>query len=87
MGKVLGGGTSINAMVWAHGHKNDFQQWARESGDACWGYQHVLDIYKRIEDWHGAPDPVRRGTGGPVFVPAPADPILWLLLSSPQHNR
>jgi choline dehydrogenase len=74
MGKVLGGGTSINAMVWAHGHKNDFQQWARESGDACWGYQHVLEIYTRIEDWHGAPDPVRRGTGGPVFVQAPADP-------------
>jgi choline dehydrogenase len=74
MGKALGGGTSINGMVWARGHKNDFQQWAKESGDTHWGYQHVLEIYKRIEDWHGAPDPARRGTGGHVFVQAPPDP-------------
>jgi len=74
MGKALGGGTSINGMVWARGHKNDFQQWAEVSGDSRWGYQHVLDIYKRIEDWHGTPDPERRGTGGPVFVQAPSDP-------------
>lgn len=66
MGKALGGGTSINGMVWAHGHKNDFQQWAKESGDASWGYQHILEIYRRIEDWHGAPDPARRGSGGPL---------------------
>jgi choline dehydrogenase len=74
MGKALGGGTSINGMVWAHGHKNDFDQWAKEAGDQDWGYSHVLDIYKRIEDWHGAPDPARRGTGGVVFVQAAPDP-------------
>ena len=33
-----------------------------------WGYESVLDIYRRIEDWQGAPDPRYRGTGGPVFV-------------------
>jgi choline dehydrogenase len=72
MGKAVGGGTSINAMVWAHGHKNDFDNWAKEAGDDAWNYQHVLDIYRRIEDWHGAPDPERRGSGGEVFVqPAP----------------
>src|SRR5499433_3240475 len=74
MGKALGGGTSINGMVWARGHKNDFQHWAKESGDTSWGYQHVLEIYKRIEDWHGTPDPERRGAGGPVYVQAPSDP-------------
>jgi Choline dehydrogenase and related flavoproteins len=74
MGKALGGGTSINGMVWARGHKNDFEHWAKEAGDTSWGYQHVLDIYKRIEDWQGTPDPKRRGTGGPVFVQAPSDP-------------
>jgi choline dehydrogenase len=74
MGKALGGGTSINGMVWARGHKNDFEHWAKESGDSSWGYQYVLDIYKRIEDWHGIPDPERRGTGGPVYVQPPADP-------------
>src|ERR1700704_2841909 len=62
-GKALGGGTSINAMVWARGHKNDFDFWARQAGDNAWNYQHVLDIYRRIEDWHGASDPERRGRG------------------------
>src|SRR5271167_2078805 len=72
MGKALGGGTSINGMVWARGHKNDFNFWAEEAGDDAWDYPHVLDIYRRIEDWHGAPDPERRGSGGEVFVqPAP----------------
>src|SRR5258708_4713128 len=72
MGKALGGGTSINGMVWARGHKNDFDDWAKEAGDEAWGYRHVLDIYKRIEDWQGAPDPERRGRGGNVYVqPAP----------------
>jgi choline dehydrogenase len=72
MGKALGGGTSINAMVWARGHKNDFNFWARQAGDDAWDYRHILGIYRRIEDWHGAPDPERRGSGGEVFVqPAP----------------
>jgi choline dehydrogenase len=72
MGKAVGGGTSINGMVWARGHKNDFDRWAKETGDDAWNYRHVLDIYRRIEDWHGAPDPERRGSGGEVFVqPAP----------------
>jgi choline dehydrogenase-like flavoprotein len=72
MGKALGGGTSINAMVWARGHKNDFDSWATQVGDVAWDYRHILDIYRRIEDWHGAPDPERRGSGGEVFVqPAP----------------
>lgn len=72
MGKALGGGTSINAMVWARGHKNDFNFWAGQAGDDAWDYRHILDIYRRIEDWHGAPDPERRGSGGEVFVqPAP----------------
>jgi choline dehydrogenase len=74
MGKALGGGTSINAMVWAHGHKNDFDRWAREAGDDAWDYRHVLDIYKRIEDWHGTPDAERRGSGGEVFVQPAPDP-------------
>jgi choline dehydrogenase len=74
MGRALGGGTSINGMVWSRGHKNDFEHWAREAGDVDWGYAHVLDIYKRIEDWHGKPDPDRRGSGGNVFVQPPPDP-------------
>lgn len=74
MGKVLGGGSSINVMAWARGHKNDWDFFAAESGDTAWNYQSVLSIYQRIEDWHGAPDPHYRGTGGPVFVQPAPDP-------------
>jgi len=68
MGKGLGGGSSINAMIWARGHKNDWEYFASEAGDPAWSYESVLNIYRRIEDWHGAPDPKYHGTGGPIFV-------------------
>ncbi|MBD2439819.1 GMC family oxidoreductase [Nostoc sp. FACHB-110] len=74
MGKVLGGGSSINVMVWARGHKNDWNYFAEASGDPAWGYESILDIYRRIENWQGASDPVRRGTGGPVYVESAANP-------------
>src|SRR5262249_11064036 len=47
MGKVLGGSSSINAMMWARGHKNDWDHFAAESGDDGWSYSNVLDIYRR----------------------------------------
>jgi choline dehydrogenase len=74
MGKVLGGGSSINLMAWARGHKNDWDFFAAEADDAAWSYESVLNIYRRIEDWHGAPDPRYRGIGGPVFVQPAPDP-------------
>jgi choline dehydrogenase len=74
MGKVLGGGSSINVMCWARGHRNDWDFFAAEARDAAWSYDSVLNIYRRIEDWHGAPDPKYRGTGGPVFVQPAPDP-------------
>src|SRR3984957_11922075 len=64
MGKVLGGGSSINVLGWARGHKNDWEFFASESGDRAWNYESVLNIYRRMEDWQGAPDPPRRGIGG-----------------------
>ena len=77
-GKVLGGGSSINAMAWARGHKSDWDYFAHEAGDPAWSYESVLNIYRRIEDWQGAPDPEHRGTGGLLFVqPLPdTDPIV-----------
>jgi choline dehydrogenase len=74
MGKVLGGGSSINVMAWARGHKNDWDFFASEADDPAWNYESVLEIYKRIEDWHGTPDPKHRGTGGLVFVQPAPDP-------------
>ncbi|CAB3766627.1 GMC family oxidoreductase [Paraburkholderia solisilvae] len=77
MGKVLGGGASINVMAWARGHQADWDDLARMTEDDGWSYDSVLQIYRRVEDWHGEPDPRRRGQGGLLFVqPAPhAHPI------------
>ncbi len=74
MGKVVGGGSSINVQIWARDHKNDFDMWAAEAGDDAWNYASVLEIYKRIEDWQGTPDADRRGTGGRVYVEQVQDP-------------
>ncbi|MCW2653672.1 MAG: Choline dehydrogenase [Mycobacterium sp.] len=74
MGKVLGGGSSINVMAWSRGHRNDWDFFASEAGDDEWNYKSVLNIYRRIEDWHGAPDADYRGTGGPVYVEPALDP-------------
>jgi choline dehydrogenase-like flavoprotein len=74
MGKVLGGGSSINLMVWSHGHKHDWDFFASEVGDTAWNYESVLNIYRHIEDWHGVPDSKYHGVGGPVFVQPAPDP-------------
>ncbi|MEM6106976.1 GMC family oxidoreductase N-terminal domain-containing protein [Mycobacterium sp. 050272] len=68
MGKVLGGGSSINVMIWARGHRSDWDLFASESGEPAWGYEPVLDLFRHLEDWHGTGEPNHRGTGGPVFV-------------------
>jgi choline dehydrogenase len=75
MGKVLGGGSSINGLIWARGHRHDFDGWAAETGDDGWSYAAMLDLYRRIEDWDGPADPLRRGRGGPVHVTRPQDPV------------
>jgi choline dehydrogenase len=61
-------------MGWARGHKNDWDFFASEADDPAWNYESVLAIYRRIEDWHGAPDPRYRGTRRPVFVEPAPDP-------------
>ncbi|MDQ0468595.1 GMC family oxidoreductase [Labrys wisconsinensis] len=65
-GKVLGGSSSINAMVYSRGQAGDFEAW-RALGNAGWGWPDVLAAYRRLEDhalgadaWHGA--------GGPLHV-------------------
>jgi choline dehydrogenase len=74
MGKVLGGGSSINVMVWARGHKSDWDHFAAEAGDPVWSYESVLAIYREIENWQGKPDPARRGQGGLLYVTPPVEP-------------
>lgn len=65
-GKVVGGSSSINGMVYVRGHARDFDQW-RDSGAAGWGYADVLPYYKRLEHWHGGKSEVR-GHDGPLHV-------------------
>jgi choline dehydrogenase len=74
-GRVIGGGSSINATIWARPFKADLDHWAEESGDRRWDYKHCLRHFKKVEDWQGTPDPKFRGRGGPVWVQPAADPL------------
>jgi choline dehydrogenase len=75
MGKVLGGGSSINVSTWSRGHRADWDFYASESGDAAWSYEAVLDLYRRnVEAWAGSPDPDYRGIHGTVHVQSAAEP-------------
>ncbi|WP_448045042.1 GMC family oxidoreductase [Bradyrhizobium liaoningense] len=74
MGKVLGGGSSINVMLWARGHKSDWDYFAAEAGDPAWSYDSVLAIYREIENWQGTPDPARRGQEGFLYIAPPTEP-------------
>jgi len=69
-GKVIGGSSSINGMVYVRGHAHDFDHWA-ESGADGWAYSDVLPYYKRLESWHDGGhggDPAWRGSDGPLHV-------------------
>ncbi|MER8632862.1 choline dehydrogenase [Mesorhizobium opportunistum] len=65
-GKVIGGSSSINGMVYVRGHARDFDHWA-EQGAAGWGFADVLPYFKRMEDSDGGEDGWR-GRGGPLHV-------------------
>jgi choline dehydrogenase len=67
MGRVVGGGSSINATIWARPFKSDLDNWAEVSGDKAWGYESGLGIYRRMENWQGKPDDRYRGKNGPVW--------------------
>ena len=65
-GKVLGGSSSINAMVWIRGHPADYDHW-RDLGNPGWGFFDLLPHFKAIEDNAGG-DNHWRGAGGPVHI-------------------
>ncbi|MER9862275.1 choline dehydrogenase [Mesorhizobium sp. M0185] len=65
-GKVIGGSSSINGMVYVRGHARDFDHWA-EQGAAGWGFADVLPYFKRMEDSAGGENGWR-GHGGPLTV-------------------
>ncbi len=61
-GKVLGGGSSINGMVYVRGHACDFDEW-QEHGAQGWGYQQCLPYFKKAESWAHGGDQYRGATG------------------------
>jgi choline dehydrogenase len=72
LGHVLGGGSSINAMVWTRGMQRDYDGWAK-NGAKGWTFADVLPFYKKQEDWEGGAN-ARRGVGGPIHIRRPKDP-------------
>ena len=69
-GKVVGGSSSINGMVYVRGHAGDYDNWA-DSGATGWSYADVLPYFLRMENWHDSGqggDPDWRGNDGPLHV-------------------
>ncbi|MDH4480326.1 MAG: choline dehydrogenase [Rhodoferax sp.] len=66
-GKVMGGSTSINAMVYTRGHAADYDHWA-SLGNPGWSYQEVLPLFKRAENNQCFGENAYRGAGGPLQV-------------------
>ncbi len=67
-GKLLGGSSSINAMVWIRGHASDYDDW-QAAGNPGWGWSDALQAYRAIEDNEAGAD-AWRGAGGPLFISA-----------------
>ncbi|WP_298495065.1 choline dehydrogenase [uncultured Maritimibacter sp.] len=66
-GKVIGGSSSVNGMVYVRGHARDFDHW-EETGALGWGYADVLPYFRRMENWHGNAASTWRGDDGPLHV-------------------
>ena len=62
-GKVLGGSSSINGMIYMRGQARDYDEWARLSGDESWSWNNVLPLFKQSEDHHAGAS-VFHGAGG-----------------------
>jgi choline dehydrogenase len=66
-GKVLGGSSSINGMIFQRGNPLDYERWAADKGMASWDYAHCLPYFKRMEDTRAGGDEFR-GVGGPLVL-------------------
>ena len=66
-GRVLGGSSSINGLLYVRGQAEDYDGWA-QSGCIGWGWDEVLPFFKRAENWEGEDDSGLRGKSGPLSV-------------------
>lgn len=83
-GKVLGGSSSTNFMVFTRGHPGDYDRWSRD-GATGWSYADVLPYFKRLETWNG-PQNEWRGSSGPIGVQfaKTSDPLFDALMTAGQ---
>jgi len=77
-GRVLGGSSSINGMIYVRGHPQDFDNWATQPGLENWRFQDCLPYFKKAESFYGG-DPQFRGQDGPLYISRSA-------LSNPLFN-
>ncbi|MGY1773058.1 GMC family oxidoreductase [Blastococcus sp. SYSU D00813] len=75
-GKLLGGSSSINAMIYIRGAAADYDEWAELTGDPAWSYESVLPLFRRMEDNARGADRFH-GVGGPLRVEDPRSPHVW----------
>ncbi|WP_448627581.1 GMC family oxidoreductase [Geodermatophilus sp. URMC 64] len=75
-GKMLGGSSSLNAMIYIRGAAADYDEWAKLTGDDAWSYDHVLPVFRRMEDNARGADEYH-GVGGPLRVEDLRSPHRW----------
>ena len=78
-GRVIGGSSSINAMLYLRGQARDYEEWARLTGDAGWSWPRVLPVFMQHEDhWRGADE--KHGAGGELRVETPR--VRWDIIEA-----
>jgi choline dehydrogenase len=82
LGRVLGGGSSVNAMVWTRGTARDYDNWERD-GAAGWAFKDVLPTFKAQEDWEGGANEWR----GPAVLSTSVSPLIRIRPRRPFSKR
>jgi choline dehydrogenase len=78
-GRVLGGSSSINAMLYLRGQARDYDEWAQLTGDSGWAWQHVLPAFMDVEDhWRGGDE--KHGNSGELRVETPR--VRWDIIEA-----
>jgi choline dehydrogenase len=86
-GKVLGGSSSINGMIFQRGNPLDYERWAADPGMATWDYAHCLPYFKRMENCTADPGTPFRGHDGPLVLErgAAANPLFAAFFAAAQQ--
>ncbi|MGZ4500410.1 MAG: choline dehydrogenase [Nocardioidaceae bacterium] len=85
-GKVLGGSSSINGMIFQRGNPLDYERWAGDKGMESWDYAHCLPYFKRMETCLAGADEWRGGSGPLILERGPATgPLFWAFFEAVQQ--